>query len=417
MKVCVVGCGYIGLPTVAMFASNGCDVIAVDQRQDVVDALNQGRVEIEEPGLQEIIKQVSQSGHLHASTQPDYADVFIVSVPTPNLPDEYRSCDLSFVMAAVDSIIPYLQSGNTVIIESTIAPRSMDDHIAPRFTEAGFQIGDDLFLAHCPERVLPGNILYELTVNDRIVGGMTPKCCDKVADVYRIFVKGEIVKTQAKTAEMSKCMENTFRDVNIALANELARICDRLEIDCLDVIRMANKHPRVNLLAPGPGVGGHCLAVDPYFISAAAPDTARIIQLARETNSAMPQFVADKVDAILQHDKSKVIAALGVAYKGNTDDTRESPALEVISRLSEAGYHVLVVDDHVRGKDFLSLDQAIPQSDIAVVLTDHDDYKGDALHPILRQMRTPLVFDTRNIVADCSGVQRLTFGTLWQARQ
>lgn len=411
-KICVVGCGYIGLPTIAMFAKCGCSVVGVDKIPSIIDKLNQGLVHIEEPGLAEIIRQVTDDKLFHASSSPEEADVYIIAVPTPNRSDEYLSCDLTYVLDAAQSIVPYLRKGNAVIIESTIAPRSTDDYIKPIFESAGFAIGEDLFLAHCPERVLPGKILYELTHNNRIVGGVTPRCSDQIAKIYGIFVEGEIIKAEAKTAEMSKCMENTFRDVNIALANELAKICDALKINCLDVIALANKHPRVNIHSPGPGVGGHCLAIDPYFISAEAPEIAKIIRLSRDTNNSMPEFVADKVDALLNGIENPSIAVLGVTYKGNIDDKRESPALEIIERLSRK-YKVMIVDDHVNELEFLSLNEAIPKADLTLVLTDHDEFKGELLHRYLRLMKRPVVFDTKNIVAEGDGIWVVNYGNMW----
>ena len=339
MKICIIGQGYIGLPTAALFADNGCEVVGVDINEDIIRTLNEGKIHIEEPGIQQIINKAAKSGSYHASLKPEEADVFIITVPTPFIADDL-SCDLSYVVNGCRSIVPFLKKGNVVIIESTIAPMSTDNQIKPIFEEAGFKIGTDLYLAHCPERVLPGKIIEELIHNDRIIGGITPECSDKAAEVYATFVKGKLMKTEAKTAEMSKCMENTFRDVNIALANELAKICAEIGVNALDVIEMANKHPRVNIHTPGPGVGGHCLAIDPYFIYSEAPDTARIIKLARDTNNSMPKFVAEKTREIIKNHTSMYkpkIAVLGVAYKGNTGDARESPAFEIIQRLQRAG--------------------------------------------------------------------------------
>ena len=416
-KVCVIGCGYIGLPMVAMFAKSGCDVIGVDREKKVVDAINAGRVLIEEPGLAEIIRDVASGGKLRASIVPEQADVFVIAVPTPHKPDDNYNCDLSYVLDAVNSIIPYISKGNAVIIESTIAPRSMNDYIAPCFEKAGLVIGSDVFLAHCPERVLPGNILYELENNNKIIGGITSKCAEVAAGIYKIFVKGEILTTEAKTAEMVKCMENTFRDVNIALANELARICDRLEINCLDVISLANKHPRVNILSPGPGVGGHCLAIDPYFIYAQAPDIAKIIHLSRDTNKAMPQFVVDKVKYLLSGITDPKIVALGTAYKGNTDDTRESPALEVVKLLREEGYIVTIHDNHVKPNEILSLEDAAIDADLLLVLTDHDEYKGSSVHNVTHKMRNPIIFDTRNIIDPYKDAVIYNFGNINSLKQ
>lgn len=413
-KVCVMGCGYIGLPTIAMFAKHGCEVVGVDVIPSVVETLNRGDIHIEEPGLAEIVREVVENGRFHASVVPEPADVFIIAVPTPNHNDEWLSCDLTYVLSAVQAVLPVLRKGNTVIVESTIAPRSMDDDIKPLLAETGFTFGVDLFLAHAPERVLPGKILYELTYNNRIVGGITPACADRVAQIYKIFVQGEIIKTEAKTAELSKCMENTFRDVNIALANELAKICDRLKINCLDVIEMANKHPRVNLLSPGPGVGGHCLAIDPYFICAKAPNDAKLIRLARDVNCSMPHFVVEKVEMLLDGIKYPKIAALGVTYKGNIDDRRESPAIEIIELLQKKGYQIAISDDHVNDSSYFSAKEAAQDADLLIVLTDHDEYKGVALSEVAEGMRRSMIFDTRNIVRENDAYQLVNYGSLYQ---
>ena len=353
MKICIVGQGYIGLPTAALFAKKGCEVLGVDVNEKIVEKLNQGIAHIEEPGISDAIKNAVEEGHYRASLKPEEADTFIITVPTPYVKEDL-SCDLSYVISACTSILPVLKKGNVVIIESTIAPMSTDEIIKPIFEKEGFVIGEDLFLAHCPERVLPGQIMNELVNNNRIVGGITEECSRKAADVYRTFVKGEIIETEAKTAELSKCMENTFRDVNIALANELAKIGAEIGVNALDVIEMANKHPRVNIHSPGPGVGGHCLAIDPYFIYAKAPETAKIIKLARDTNNSMPGFVIENTGKILSNlDKeAEKISVLGVAYKGNTDDARESPAFEIINGLKAAGYEIAIHDPHFDNPDY-----------------------------------------------------------------
>lgn len=414
MKINVIGLGYIGLPTAAMFSNSGCEVIGVDVQSDVVDVLNRGEIHIEEPGLAEMIKAAVKNKSFRAAVVPEEADVYIIAVPTPNKNDQYMSCDLSYVLNACDSIIPYLRKGNTVIVESTIAPRSMDDYIKPLFEEKGFVIGEDLYLAHCPERVLPGQILNELVHNNRIIGGITEKCTDAAAEVYAQFVKGEIIKTEAKTAEMSKCMENTFRDVNIALANELTKICYDLDINVLDVIQMANKHPRVNIHSPGPGVGGHCLAVDPYFIYAASPQFANIIKLARDTNNSMPQFVVDITKNILSEVSNPKIAILGVTYKGNVDDMRESPALEVIEILEHEGYQLSIHDPHVKNAAFVGLHEAVKGADLVLVLTDHNEFKELNHKEIADLMRTPLLLDTKNVIKrqKDSGLEVINFGNV-----
>lgn len=419
MRICVIGLGYIGLPTSAMFASHGCEVIGVDVLPSVVETLNEGKIHIEEPGLKELVKKNVEMGTFHASLKPEKADVFIISVPTPNNDDENLSCDLTFVINATESIIPYVEKGNVVIIESTIAPRSTEDYVKPIFEKVGLTIGEDIYLAHCPERVLPGQILYELKHNNRIVGGITSECTEHAAKVYEIFVEGEIIKTEAKTAELSKCMENTFRDVNIALANELTKICYKLDINVLDVINMANKHPRVNIHLPGPGVGGHCLAVDPYFISAKAPDKAKIIRLGRDINCSMPKFVTDKIEMLVMGIENAKISIFGVAYKGNVDDVRESPALKIMKILKERGLNVCINDPHVNNEEYVSMSQAVREADLIVVLTDHNEYKELNHKEIAQEMRTPQVFDTRGIIKEQigSGLKIINFGNLYKYKK
>ena len=416
MKLCTIGLGYIGLPTSAMFSNYGVEVVGVDVSESVVKTLNNGDIHIEEPGLGEMIKEAVTKGSFRASLVPEKADAFIIAVPTPNHNDEFLSCDLSYVISACKSILPFIEKGNTVIVESTIAPRTMDDYVKPIFEEAGFIIGEDLYLAHCPERVLPGQILHELIYNNRIVGGITSKCTEQASAVYETFVKGEIIKTEAKTAELSKCMENTYRDVNIALANELTKVCYELDINALDVIAMANKHPRVNIHQPGPGVGGHCLAIDPYFIYAKAPEVAKIIKLARDTNCSMPHFVVEQVRKLLAGITNPKVSVFGVTYKGNVDDVRESPAMEIKEMLEEEGLTLQVFDPHVENKEYVDLETAVKDSDLVLVLTDHNEYKEMNLKMISSLMRRPVLFDTKNIVAPQigSGLEVINFGNLYQ---
>lgn len=416
MKLCTIGLGYIGLPTSIMFAKHDVNVVGVDIKKEVVDSLNHGRIHLEEPGLQEALEEVISMGTFRASYTPEKADTFIISVPTPNHYDQYKSCDLTYVLSAVKSVIPYIERGNTIIVESTIAPRSMDDFVRPLVEEAGFIIGKDIFLVHCPERVLPGQILQELVFNNRIVGGITPACTEAGVNVYSTFVQGEIIRTDAKTAEMSKLMENTFRDVNIALANELAKVCNELEINALDVIKMANKHPRVNLHTPGPGVGGHCLAVDPYFIVARAPETAQLINLSRTINTSMPQFVVDNVKKLMEIVNGKVLTVFGLTYKGNVDDIRESPALEIYEMLkSEGNYDVRAYDPHVK-LDWIQQDiaQAVNDSDLVIILTDHDEFKEFGESDFMK-MSNKRIFDTKNIVQKLSSdVEYMNYGNLFK---
>ena len=404
MKVCIIGQGYIGLPTAALFARNHCEVVGVDISEEMIKNLNKGIIHIEEPGISDIIKKAVELKVYKASLTPQKADAFIITVPTPYL-------ILSYVITACESILPYLEKGNTVIIESTIAPMSTDETIKPIFEKAGFTIGKDLFLAHCPERVLPGRIIDELIHNDRIIGGVTPECAKKAGEVYGQFVEGDLMLTEAKTAELSKCMENTFRDVNIALANELAKICAEIGVNALDVIEMANKHPRVNLHSPGPGVGGHCLAIDPYFIYAKAPEQAKIIKLARDTNNSMPDFVVENAKKIIPNGK---IAILGVSYKGNTGDDRESPAYEIIAKLS-TNYEIAIHDPHITNPDFVSLDEATKDANLILVLCDHNEFKNLDYDLISKNMDNPIIFDTKNIIKEVpNGIKLYNYGNLYE---
>ena len=411
MKVCIIGQGYIGLPTAALFTRNHCEVVGVDVNEEIVNNLNKGIVHIEEPGISEIIKNAVKNNVYCASLTPQKADAFIITVPTPYIIENY-SCDLSYVINACKSILPYLEEGNTVIIESTIAPMSTDETIKPIFEKAGFTIGKNLYLAHCPERVLPGKILKELVHNDRIIGGITPKCSKKASEVYGQFVEGNIMLTEAKTAELSKCMENTFRDVNIALANELAKICAEIGVNALDVIKMANKHPRVNLHSPGPGVGGHCLAIDPYFIYAKAPETAKIIKLARDTNNSMPDFVCENVEKIISKGK---IAIFGVSYKGNTGDDRESPAYEIIAKLKQDGFDISIHDPHIKNENYVSFDEATEDADLILILCDHDEFKYLNYNLIAKNMKKAIIFDTKNIINEVPNeITLYNYGNLYE---
>lgn len=416
MKLCTIGLGYIGLPTSIMFAKHNVNVVGIDVKEEVVKSLNHGKIHLEEPGLQEALEEVISLGTFRASLVPEKADAFIISVPTPNLNDSYKSCDLTYVLSAIKSIIPFIEQGNTIIVESTIAPRSMDDFVKPLLEEAGFVIGRDIFLVHCPERVLPGQILQELVFNNRIVGGVTPACTEAGANVYKTFVQGEIIKTDAKTAEMSKLMENTFRDVNIALANELAKVCNELDINALEVIKMANKHPRVNLHTPGPGVGGHCLAVDPYFIVAKAPKTAQLISLSRKINTSMPQFVLDNVNQLMKNAKGKIVTVFGLTYKGNVDDIRESPALEIYNMLKlQKNYEIRAYDPHVKATWVMNdLMEAVQDSDLIVILSDHDEFKQFDISDLMT-MSNKRIFDTKNIVQKLpEAIDYINYGNLYQ---
>lgn len=415
VKLTTVGLGYIGLPTSIMFAKHGVDVLGVDVNIEAVESLNHGQIHIEEPGLQEAFEEVLESGNFKASLTPREADAFIIAVPTPNNDDQYESCDISIVMQATESIVPYLKKGNTVIVESTIAPRTIDDHVKPYLESQGYKIGEDLYLVHCPERVLPGKILEELVYNNRIIGGVTPACVEAGKKVYSTFVKGEMIETNARTAEMSKLMENTYRDLNIALANEIAKISDHLNINVLDVIEMANKHPRVNIHHPGPGVGGHCLAVDPYFIIAKDPEHSPLIQTGRKINRSMPMFVVDKVKQILSELTAEKVTVFGLTYKGDVDDIRESPAFDIYELLREK-LHVDVVayDPHVK-LDFVEKDmeKAVEGSSLVLVLSDHSEFKT-LRDQHFKNMKHRIIFDTKNVMPDMfEEVDYYNYGNLY----
>lgn len=413
-RLAVVGLGYIGLPTSAMFAKHGWNVVGVDVNERAIEKLNRGEIHIEEVGLPEVVAEVVAAGNLHGSLNPEKADCFIVAVPTPHNAD--NTADLSYVVSATQSILPFLEKGNVVIVESTIPPRTINDVVAPIIEKAGFIPGEDIYLAHCPERVLPGRILIELVENTRIVGGINEISAQKAAEVYATFVKGQILKTSAVSAEMAKLMENTYRDVNIALANELVKISEKLGVDALEVISLANHHPRVNLHQPGPGVGGHCLAVDPYFIIEKAPEEAQIIALARKTNNSMPAFTVKQINKLIS-DKDAKISVFGLTYKGNIDDVRESPAMEIVNELLNEGYNVSTFDPHVQQAQvkfkLSTFEEAVQDSELIVVLTDHDEFKLLDEEKLINLMKTPQLLDTKNCVKLLNGaINYVNFGTL-----
>lgn len=398
IKICVIGLGYIGLPTSAMFATHGCQVVGVDVNEKVVDALNRGEITIEEPYLDIMVQAAVRSGHLKAYTVPQEADAFIIAVPTPITED--KKADMSCVISAAEMIVPYLRKGNIVILESTSPVGTTEDLLVPILEKSGLKIGEELYVGHSPERVLPGKILWELVNNNRIVGGINQQSAEKIRDLYKIFVNGEIYLTTASTAEMCKTMENTYRDVNIALANELAKICEKVGINVWEVINLCNKHPRVNLHQPGPGVGGHCLAVDPWFIVEKTPDLAKIIALSRETNDSMPQHVLAKIDDILKDIEGiKKVTILGITYKPNIDDIRESPIIKLIELLDERiDYEISVYDPYMKAHKYQAKDivTASENSDLIVLAVNHDDFNNLPLLDMARVMRNKNFFDTRN---------------------
>jgi UDP-N-acetyl-D-mannosaminuronic acid dehydrogenase len=397
-KVCVLGLGYIGLPTASVLASNGFEVVGVDVTQRVVDTVNRGDIHIEEPGLQTVVRAAIQSGNLRAALEPEPADVYIIAVPTPITED--KRADMSYVRRAAESIVPHLRKGALVILESTSPPGTCRDLLRPILETSGHQVGDDIFLAHCPERVLPGKILKELIDNDRVIGGYSRVGAERARELYSTFVEGEIFLTDVTTAEMVKIVENTFRDVNIALANELALLCEDFGIDFWEVARYANRHPRVNVHAAGPGVGGHCISVDPWFLVEKHPAETKLVRLARERNDGMPAHVVRICRDLIGGVEAPKVAMLGLAYKGNVDDLRESPALHVLELLQEAGIDVGVYDPHVKHApcEFESLEAAITGADLLLLMTDHTEFKYLNPRQIAKTMRGRIVFDTRNLL-------------------
>lgn len=409
MKICIIGLGYIGLPTATMFATHGVDVVGVDVNKNVLNKLQNGSIHIEEPGLQEIFQLAIHNKKLTISNTPEKADAFIIAVPTPFLHDDYgeyqgkkyKKADMSYVVSATESILPFLEPGNLVILESTSPPRTTIDLIKPILERSGLKVGTDLFLAYSPERVLPGKILTELKENARVIGGINSESAEKGRDLYSRFVKGEIVLTDATTAEMVKLMENTYRDVNIAIANEFSRLSDRFGIDVWEAIKIANLHPRVNILNPGPGVGGHCISVDPWFLVETAPDITPLIRTARDVNDSQPDFVVDLVKRIIGEPKGQRIAALGLTYKPDVDDVRESPAVEIVKILIERGFTLRLFDPYVKSlksfEDYLmgNLEDTVIGADLILVLVDHSEFKS--LDPgSLIGFRNKKILDTRH---------------------
>ena len=418
-KICVIGLGYIGLPTAAVLATHGYSVVGVDVKQSAVDTVNNGDTHIEEPGLQTLVQATYKSANLRAQSSPEAADVFIIAVPTP-LRD--KRADLTAVESAAESIVPVLTRGNLVILESTVPPTTTEELVSPILEQSGLKAGKDFYLAHCPERVLPGNILREIIENDRIIGGITLESAQRAEELYSSFVSGKIFLTDSTTAELAKVMENTYRDVNIALANELANVCEGLKVDVWEVIELANKHPRVGILRPGPGVGGHCLAVDPWFVVQEAPEAAKLIRLSREINDSQPQFVVSMIEEMVKGISKPKVTVLGVAYKGNVDDTRESPAIAIIEMFQERGYDLGIYDPHVKRfkYEISGLEEAFTGSNCAVLVTDHDEFKCFAPEKLGALMRTKQILDTRRCLdlerwkAAGFEVRLLGSGKYWQ---
>lgn len=399
-RISVIGLGYIGLPTAAMFASRKIEVVGVDVNQHAVDTINRGEIHIVEPDLDLVVRAVVKEGYLRATTAPEPAEAFLIAVPTP-FKGENHDPDLGFIEAAARAIAPVLETGNLVILESTSpvgATEAMADWLAQARPDLSFpqDAGEasDIRVAHCPERVLPGKVMQELVTNDRVIGGMTPLCSERAVALYKAFVAGDcVIASGPRVAEMAKLTENSFRDVNIAFANELSLICDKLDMNVWELIALANRHPRVNVLQPGPGVGGHCIAVDPWFIVSSAPEHAKIIRTAREVNDSKPSWVMDKIRAAIgEHliaNPTKTaagicVAVYGLAFKPDIDDLRESPALRIATQLkAEHPGKLFFVEPNIetlpemlKGASLNSVEEAREAADIHVFLVAHKEFRA-----------------------------------------
>jgi UDP-N-acetyl-D-mannosaminuronic acid dehydrogenase len=409
-KICVLGLGYIGLPTASIFSTHGLQVSGVDVNLQVLSTLRKGKVHIHEPGLRETLAEALKSGNLTIHDAPVEADAFIIAVPTPFFEEKYgeydgmkyRQADMRAVRSATESIVPVLRQGNLVVLESTSPPRTTIDMLIPILQKSGMKAGLDFHLAYSPERVLPGQILRELVENARVIGGVTPDSAEAGRDLYSIFVKGEIVLTDATTAEMVKLMENTYRDVNIAIANEFSRLAERFGVDVWEAIRIASLHPRVKILNPGPGVGGHCISVDPWFLVESAPDLSTLIYAARRVNDSQPLFAFNLIRKAIGDPQGKKIAALGLAFKPDVDDLRESPAVEVIYLLQQAGAIVAAFEPFKPNANLpgisstASLEAAVKDAEAVVLLVNHTALCSVTPEELAGMTRARVLVDTVN---------------------
>lgn len=403
-KICVLGMGYIGLPTACTFAKHGIQVIGVDINEEIVHGLQNGQVHIYEPGLRELVTSAIESQNLIVRSTPEECDAFIIAVPTPITED--KKADMEAVRSAAKAITPYLRAENLVILESTSPPRTTLDIVAPILEESGLKAGKDFMLAYSPERVLPGKIIEEIVNNTRVIGGIDERSTKAGKDLYSVFVKGDILMTNATTAEMVKLMENTYRDINIAIANEFAHLADRFGVDAWEAINIANYHPRVNILKPGPGVGGHCISVDPWFLVEAAPDISPLVHTARELNDGQPAYVIDTIRKKTGSLENKKVTVLGLSYKANIDDLRESPAIEIVELLVEAKAKVTTFEPYkiqanIHGtQNAANLEEALENSDLILLLVPHNEFTALKPEQVKQKTSATIAIDM------CGGWQR-----------
>ena len=408
MKINVIGLGYIGLPTALMFATHGVEVVGTDYNKELVYTLNEGKTTFEEKGLDNLFEKALKS-NIKFTTEYQKEDIYIVSVPTP-YEKEDKKIDPKYVVSAVESVLDACNEGAIIVIESTISPGTIDKFVRPLIKEKGFEIGKDVHLVHAPERIIPGNMIYELENNSRTIGADEKEIGEKIKNLYSSFCKGDIVVTDIKTAEMTKVIENTFRDINIAFANELSRICRKENMDVYEVIRIANKHPRVNILQPGPGVGGHCISVDPWFLVGDYPDIVNVIKAAREVNDGQPQFVLERLRTILKEnnitDLSKV-GIYGLTYKDNVDDIRESPTLQLLDKLNKDEKEKFkIFDPYITKKivenQYFDFDEFISKLDVIVIMNAHNQLKEN-----VNEIKGKIILDTKNIIENGKGIYKL----------
>lgn len=406
-KINVIGLGYIGLPTALMFAKSGVKVVGTDYNNELVDSLTQGKLTFEEEGLDELFNEAISNG-IEFTTEYQKTDTYIIAVPTPYI-NSTKKLDPQYVISAVNTVLDVCERGAIIIIESTISPGSIDKYIRPEIVKRGFIIGQDVHLVHAPERIIPGNMIYELENNSRTIGADDPEIGEKVKELYSSFCKGEIIVTDIKTAEMTKVVENTYRDINIAFANELAQICREDNMDVYEIIRIANKHPRVNILQPGPGVGGHCISVDPWFLVGDYPDLTRLILTARKVNNSMPSYVLKRIRNIMREHNIKDVSKVGLyglTYKENVDDIRESPTLQLLKIMDEhLAFGVKVYDPFVKNRtvenQFMNFEEFLNEIEILVIMVGHDHIKNN-----MELIKDKIIFDTKNI-CNFDGVYKL----------